>query len=188
AELMRPTDLAGLIIDGFQYAFTPDAVIRPCPSESSVGWLGEVNPVARMCADHEEPGLRVKAGRPVVCHAALVRSDQSAIAGGLLLWIGNRASLLVYAERPVRGSEGHSQQALPIGAIDHKEVAVTRCLQQHLVRFPLKISVDQHRNFDRIPIVRVMGRRLKSPAELSVIGVERDDTAGVEIISRPGAG
>src|SRR3954471_809337 len=78
AKLMRPTDLAGLIIDGFQYAFTPDAVVRPCPSESSVGWLGEVNPIARMCADHEEPGLRVKAGRPVVCHAALVRSDQSA--------------------------------------------------------------------------------------------------------------
>src|SRR5438045_2698387 len=37
AQLMSPFDLAGLVVDGFQDAFSPDAVVGAGPSESAIG-------------------------------------------------------------------------------------------------------------------------------------------------------
>src|SRR5579875_2767061 len=83
AEFMRPADLTRLIVDCFQNALTPNAIIRACPAECAVLRFGEVDAVAGMRVDNEEARLWIEAGRTVIRHAAFIGSNQATVAGGL---------------------------------------------------------------------------------------------------------
>ena len=93
AEFVAPLDLAGLIVDGFEHALAPDAVIGAGPSERAVGGLGEVDAVARVRAHDEQAGLRVEAGRAIVGEAAFVGRDEASIGSGILGRIRESAAL-----------------------------------------------------------------------------------------------
>ena len=64
---------------------------------------------------------------------------------------------------------------------------VTIRLHQQLSGLSLVGRIYQHRCLIGIPIVRVVGRELEIPFELSCIGVQRDDAIGVEIIASAAA-
>ncbi len=42
-KFMAPADFAGLIVDGLNHTFAPNAVIRTRPPVDAIGWLGEVD-------------------------------------------------------------------------------------------------------------------------------------------------
>src|SRR5579875_3586486 len=52
-ELMAPPYLAGLIINGFEYTFAPDAIICTCPAEGAVVRFGEIDAVTWMSIDNK---------------------------------------------------------------------------------------------------------------------------------------
>ena len=170
-EFVGPADLAGLVVDGFEDAFAPDAVVGAGPAEGAVGGLGEVDAVAGVRVDDEQAGLGVEAGRAVVGQAAFVGRDQAAVGRGLLCRDWEWAGLLVDAQRPVHRAEGRGEQALAVGAVEHEEVAVARGLHQHLARLAVKVAVDQHGRFDGVPVVGVVRRGWKAQASLPVSGL-----------------
>src|SRR5882724_9166377 len=75
AKLVGPLDLTGLIIDGFENALAPHAIIGAGPTERAVGGLIEVDAVTRMRADDEEAGLRIETGRAIVSKSAFIGRD-----------------------------------------------------------------------------------------------------------------
>src|SRR6202046_3417008 len=164
---MAPTNLAGLVVDGLDHTPAPNAVIRSSPSVDAIGWLREVDAVAGMGVDDEQPGPAIEAGGTVVSHSALVGRNPSSIVGRFFGEIRNRAALLIDSQRPVHGPERSGQKILPVSAVKNKEVAVTRGLHQHLLRLSAKISVDQHWSLNRIPIVRIVRRDLEGPHQLA---------------------
>src|SRR6202041_831129 len=184
SKLMAPTNLAGLVVDGLDHTLAPNAVIRSSPSVDAIGWLREVDTVARMGVDDKQTVPAIEAGRTVVSHSALVGRNQASIGRRFLGGIRNRTALLIDSQRPVHWPERNSQQILPVGAVKNKEVAVARGLHQHLLRLSAKISVDQHWSLDRIPIVRIVWRDLEGPHQLARIRAQGDDGAGVKIIAR----
>ena len=181
---VTPADLAGLVIDGLDYTFAPQAVIGAGPSIGAVGRLGEIDAVAGMGIDDEQAGFRIEAGRAIVGEAAFVGSNQAAVRRRLLGGIRNGMAFLVDAQCPVHRAKGNGEEALAIGAVEDKEVAVARSLHEHLARLAVEVGVDKYRRFDCVPIMRVVRRDRKAPDEFSRVGIERDDAAGVEIRRR----
>src|SRR5580700_7112535 len=118
---MAPTDLAGLVVDGFDHALAPNAVIRARPPVKSIGWLGKIDAVAGMGVDDEQSVLSVEAGGTEVGKTILVGGDQASVGRRFLGGIWNRTSLLINSKRPVHRSEKSGQKALPIRAVENKE-------------------------------------------------------------------
>src|SRR5580704_10414157 len=63
---MAPTNLAGLVVNGLDHTLAPNAVIRSSPSVDAIGWLREVDAVARMGVDDEQPVPAIEARGPVL--------------------------------------------------------------------------------------------------------------------------
>ena len=184
-DVVAPANLARLIVDRPQHALAPHAVVRARPSVLAVLGLEEVDAVGVVRADDEQTGGRIEARRPIVRAAGLVWRDEPAVARRLFRRIGNRPAILVETLGPVHGRERRGQQTLAGRAIEHEVVAVARCLNQQLARRAVDRAVHQHRHFRRIPVVRVVRRCLKSPHQLSGVGVERDDGAGPRVVAGP---
>ena len=182
---MRPLHLTRLVIDRFQHAFAPHAIISACPAERAVRGLREVDPIARMRADNKQPGLRIEARRPVIRQPALVRRNQPAVRSRIFRRIRNRLSLLIEARRPVHRTERSRHQALAGLPVQHEEVPVARCLHQHLPRLAVEVAIHQHRNLHRVPVVRVVRRRLKRPLLLPRVRIDRHDAARIRVVARP---
>src|ERR1700722_410987 len=102
---MAPTDLPGLVVDGFDHTLAPHPVIGARPSINSIGRLGKVEAPTGVGVDDEQTVLRVEAGGTVVGHAALVGRNQASIGSWFLGGIGDRPALFVDSERPVNGPE-----------------------------------------------------------------------------------
>src|SRR5262249_20099034 len=47
------------------------------------------------------------------------------------------------------------------------------------------VGVDQHRRFGGVPIPKIVRSELVIPAELSGLGVERQDAVGVQVVAQP---
>src|SRR6266852_2576478 len=107
---MAPTNLAGLVVDGLDHTFAPDAVVRARPAVDSIRRLGKVNAPAGMSIDDEQPILRVEARGTVVGHAAFVWCYQPSIGRRLLVRIRNRTALLIDSKRPVHRPERSGQE------------------------------------------------------------------------------
>src|SRR5579863_8507682 len=120
---MAPANLTGLIIDGFDHAFSPNSVIRTRPAVSAVSGLRKINTIAGMCVDDKQSILCIEARRPVVCHSAFVGRNEPPIGGWLFGWVRNRAALRIHAQRPIHRTEGSSQKALPSGTLEHEEIS-----------------------------------------------------------------
>ena len=161
------------------------AVIGARPPVVAVLFLEEVDAVAVDGADDQRPGLRVEARRSVIRAASLVGRHQPAVARRLLLRIRDRPAVLVDFLCPVHRRERGRQEVLPRSAIEHEKVPVARRLQQQFSRCAVDRCVDQHGHFRGVPVVGVVGRRLKSPRERAGIGIERDDAAGPGIVAGP---
>ena len=131
----------------------------------------------------QQTGLRIETRRPEVRGAAFVGRDQDAVLARFLGRIGNGASLRVDPLAPVDRRERLGEQALAVGAVQDKEVAVARGLHQHLARLAVEAAIHQHRDLGRIPIVRVVRRNLESPGELPGIRIQRDDAARPRIVA-----
>src|SRR5258708_1337433 len=125
---MRPPDLAGLLVDGFDHALAPNAIIRARPPVKSIGRLGKVDAVAGMGIDDKQSGLGVEAGGTEVGKTLLVGCNQAPIGRRFLGGIWNRTALLIDSKRPVHRSEKSGQKVLPLRAFQNKEVAVARGL------------------------------------------------------------
>src|SRR5580658_6482561 len=103
---MTPTYLARLVINGFDHALAPNAVIRASPSIDSIGGLGEIDAVAGMGVNDKQSVLGVEARRTVVGHAPLVGRKQASVGCRFFGRIRNRTAVRIHSERPVQGSEG----------------------------------------------------------------------------------
>src|SRR5271166_231309 len=153
---MAPSNLAGLVVNCLDYTLAPNVIVRAGPAVDSVRGLGEVDAPAGMSVDDKQSSLRVEAGRSIVGQAALVGSDEAAIRRRFLCWVGNRTALLVDPERPVHRAIGNGKKALSICPIEDEEISIARRLHQHLFRLAVEISIDEHRSFHGIPVVRVV--------------------------------
>src|ERR1051326_7350737 len=158
---MVPPDVPGLVIDSLDHSRAPNVVIRPSPAIDPIGWLGKINAPTRMGTHNEQAGFCVEAGRTVIGHATLVGRNEAAIGGWFLRRIRNGPALFIYSECPVHWTEWNGEQTLSIGAIEHKEIAVTRSLHQHFARLAMEVSIHQHGRLDCVPIVRIVGRGLE---------------------------
>ena len=92
-----PGDLPGLVVDGAEEALSREPVVRPGPAVCAVLGLVEVDAVAVLGVDDQQPRLGVEARRPEVRGAALIGRDQGAVLARLLGGIRNRTALLVDA-------------------------------------------------------------------------------------------
>ena len=130
------------------------------------------------------PVFGSKLGERIVRHAAFIGRYQAPVWRGLLVWIRESdGPAYRYPLRPVHGAERYGEQALAVGTVEDEEVTVARRLHQHLARLAVKVAVNQHWNFDGIPVVRVMRRGLKCPGEFAGIWIERHDAARIEIVA-----
>src|SRR5580704_457333 len=116
-HFVAPTNLARLVINGFDDASPPEVVIGPCPAVRAILRLGKVDAVAGMRVDDKQAGLWIEARGTVVGHAAFVGSDQPSVALGLLVRIRNGTSVLVDSESPVCRPIGCGQQALSVRTV-----------------------------------------------------------------------
>src|ERR1700733_15515487 len=158
---MAPTNPAGLIVDVFEAAFAPNAVIRPCPAVNSIGRLGKIDAVTGMGVDDKQSVPGVEARGTVVGKTSLVGGNQASVGRRLLGGVWNRAALVIDSKRPVHRSEKSGQKVFAVRAVENKEVAVARGLHEHSLRLAVKISVDQHRSLNRIPVVGIVRRGLE---------------------------
>src|SRR2546429_2313171 len=181
---MRPTHLSRLIIDGFQHSLAKDSVVCPSPAVLTVLGLREIDTVGIPRADDEQPGLGVKTRRAVICRAAFVRRNQSPVTRWILRRVGNWAAVFVDPGGPIDSREGSRKKAASRSAVQHKEITISRSLQQHLSGDTLEIAIDEDRNLDGIPIMRIVGRRLEPPSQLTGVGIQRHDAACPRIVSR----
>src|ERR1700677_4649812 len=72
---------------------------------------------------------------------------------------------------------------LPGDAIENEEVSIPAGVKQKFARFSLEFAVDDHRGLRRVPVVRVMRRRLEIPGELTRIHIESHDGGGIEVVA-----
>src|ERR1051326_8789682 len=158
---MAPPDVPGLVLNSLDHSRAPNVVVGPRPTIDPIGWLGKINAPAGVCTHNEQAGFCVEAGRTIIRHAALVGRDQAAVGSCLLSGIRNRAALFIYSERPVHWTEWNGEQTLSIGAVENKEVAVTRSLHQHFARLAMEVCIHQHWRLDCVPIVRIVGGGLE---------------------------
>src|SRR5690242_5642226 len=121
---MFPHDFPRAIVDSAQEASPGETVVCAGPAIGAVLGLEEVDAVAILRVDDEQTGLRIETRRPEIGSAAFVRSNQDTVAAGFLGRVGNRPALLVDPLAPIDGGEGFGEQALAVGAIENKEVAV----------------------------------------------------------------
>src|ERR1700677_1396703 len=109
SQIMRPPDLAGLVINCLDDAFTPKTVIRSGPAIEAIGWFGEIDGVAGVGGDNEQSSLWVETGRSIVGHSSLVRRYQTPIGRRFLSRVGNGTSLLINPKRPVNRPKGNGE-------------------------------------------------------------------------------
>src|SRR3954469_12157186 len=62
SKFMAPSYFAGLVVNGLDYALTPNAIVGAGPAIYAVGGLGEVDAPAWMGVNNEQSGLRIEAG------------------------------------------------------------------------------------------------------------------------------
>src|SRR5689334_15252340 len=79
ADLVGPTDLAGLIVDGFDRAFAPKAIVCASPAISAVGGLGEIEGVTIAGGNDKYAGLGIETGRAIVGQASFIGRDQASV-------------------------------------------------------------------------------------------------------------
>src|SRR5450631_3906147 len=106
---MAPTDLAGLVVDGFDHTLAPNVIIRTRPSVDSICRLGEIGAPTGMGVDDKQTVLRIEARRAIVGKSAFVGRNQASIGGRFLGGIRNWPALFVDSERPVHRSERDGQ-------------------------------------------------------------------------------
>src|SRR5207253_5518263 len=143
---MRPTHLSRLIIDGFQHSLAKDSVVCPSPAVLTVLGLREIDTVGIPRADDEQPGLGVKTRRAVICRAAFVRRNQSPVTRWILRRVGNWAAVFVDPGGPIDSREGSRKKAASRSAVQHKEITISRSLQQHLSGDTLEIAIEDRKS------------------------------------------
>src|SRR5215831_719516 len=160
---MRPASLSCLVINGFDDAFTPDAVVGTGPPVDSIGRLGEINTPTRVRIDDKQPVLAVEAWGAIVRHTSFIGRDQAPIRRRFFLGVGYWSPLAVNSQCPIHRAIRSRQETLSICPVEHKEVSVAGALHEHLFLLAVKDSIDQNRSLYRIPVVRIVGRYLKCP-------------------------
>ena len=115
---------------------------------------------------------------PVGCTVE-TRVDDSALGRGLRVRQPQRAAFDVQARRPGLSAELRAVEEFAGGAVQHvvKAVAVG---DHHKLSI---VGVHQHGHVSGIPIVEVVRRELKVPAQLAGVGIKRDQRAGVQIVA-----
>ena len=129
--------------------------------------------------DIEQPGVGRERRRRIVQHAAVHER-----AGDLriLVRVPLRLSLCVEPLRPHVGQpELARDQVLAGGAIEHEEIPVARRRHHQLARAAVERRVDDRRRLRRIPVVRVVRRRLEVPLHLAR---ESTSTASSDDVNR----
>src|ERR1700684_3101956 len=89
SQIMRPANLARLVVDRLNNALAPQVIISPSPTVGAIGWFGKIDGVAGVGGDDEQSGLWVETGRSKVGHPTLVRRYQTSIGRWFLSRVGN---------------------------------------------------------------------------------------------------
>src|SRR5580692_9344744 len=72
---------------------------------------------------------------------------------------------------------------LAIRAIKYEEKSVAAGLAEKLAPLAFEFGVEQHWRLNGIPVVHVVGRRLKIPSKLPGVGIQSHDRTGVKIVA-----
>ena len=75
-------------------------------------------------------------------------------------------------------------QRLARGPVQQEVLSVARRLRDQLPLLPVDLVVYQHGGLGRIPVVRVVRRRLVVPHHLPGVGVQGDDRSGEQVVAR----
>src|SRR5205085_2164377 len=97
--------------------------------------------------------------------------------------IGNRLPVGVDAFRPIGFDELRGCDVRSVRSIENEEVAVATRLSKQFARPPVDFTVEQNWSFHRIPIVSVVGRRLKVPGEFTGIDMESHNRFREKIVA-----
>src|SRR5207244_4445414 len=119
-----------------------------------------------------EPGFRIETRRRPIGSTAAGNIDQRSGFLWLFFRIGNRLALRIDSLGPVHADESRRDQVLSIRTVEHKEVAVSRCLREHLARLSVEYAIEKDGRFDVVPIMRVMRGRLKIPDQFSGVRIQ----------------
>ena len=187
-ERMPPGDLAGLRIDRRQEVAERselrDRLAAEAHRSARIG-IGQIEHVeAVVLLDVEEAGVRRVRRRRPVRHAAFDRRHERAGNRRFLRRIRIDLARRPLAERPVRRRAVLARDEVLAGdAIERVEVAVARRGRHELARLAVDRRVDQDRRLRRIPVVRVVHRRLEVPRHLAGVDVDRDQRAGEQVVA-----
>ena len=188
AHLWLHAIVSGLVVDRLQHRLGPSAAIVAAPALRLLVVLVLVEVVHAEAARGvrvEQTRSRAEARWRPVLSAALIRRHERTVGLRLLRRVGNRLALRVHALRPVRLDVLAAEDVPAVGAIEHEEPAVAARLREQLARLPVDLAVDEHRRLRRVPVVRVVRRRLEVPRQLPRVRIERDDRLGEEIVALP---
>src|SRR5437879_2274125 len=131
----------------------------------------------------EEFCLRtIACARPVGC-ALDVRKDEISFHARIGSFTDNRTPLGIEAISPCLFRVRPSGQKLARLPIQHVIEPVPIGLRQEFAFAAAELRIKEHQRFVGIPIVNVMRRELEIPLHLSVVWIERENRASVEIVA-----
>ena len=95
------------------------------------------------------------------------------------------ASFVVETAHPVHLHERFAEQEFAGGAVEDIEDAVAIGPHHDFARLALPVDVGQHRDLCGVVVEFIVRRELVMPLQLSRVGIQRDDGAGIEIVAWP---
>ena len=183
--LMRPLRFPRLIVNRRQERLLPSPAIIPAPTFRFVFRVVEVIHAVSIRRIHiEQPRFRIKRRRLPVRRATLIRTHQSPVQLRFLRRIRNRLTLRIHALRPVRRSKRSGCNILPRNPVQQEKIPVPTRLCQQFPRLPVNHTINQNRSLIRIPVMRVMRRRLEVPRHPPRIRTHCNNRLRVKIVPR----
>src|SRR5205814_5242299 len=97
----------------------------------------------------------------------------------------NRPALSIDSLGPVQFfHERKCGEKFSVGAVQDIEIAVAIRFEEQLSLLALVAGIDQDGSLRRVVVKEVVRRKLEIPFELSRVGVQGDDTIGIEVVPR----
>src|SRR5207244_13111815 len=150
---------------------------------TGIAFAGDT-PVVVPSGDIEESRARTERGRVPIRSALRAGLDVvTAHTRGSGFGRFDGPAPFIEPDIPVLLDECLAQEELTGVAVKHVEETVAARPRYDLARLTLPFDFAQHRDLHRIPVILVIRSELVIPFQLAGIGIEGEDTIGIEIVA-----